>query len=100
MHGTFDRRTQELDRAFRRWNQAGDHVEHGALAAPAGTEDRNESAGGNRQGDVVARVNFALARLEAFGHVAKGARSFAAHAARPAVCRIWAGGTQPAATER
>src|SRR5262245_3122999 len=100
MDGPFDRHTQELDRAFRHRDQASDHVEHGALAAPARTEDRNEFACVDRQGDVVDRVNFAFARLEALRHIANGDRSLVAHDARPAACRICASGTQPGATAR
>jgi hypothetical protein len=41
--GPFDRDTRELNRAFRRRDQASDHVEHSAFAASTRTDDETNS---------------------------------------------------------
>ena len=80
VHRTLDRLAENVDGAVRRPQQARDHVEEGALATAARSDDRDEFAASDRQGNVVNGVHLAFARLETFRDVTKRDGGHGVHA--------------------
>src|SRR6185295_5381239 len=69
--GTVDGRTADLDRAAGRRQQPPDQLEQRALAAAAGTDDRNELAFADLEFERPQRFDFAVAGLVRLGDTAR-----------------------------